>query len=139
MKFALLLFALIGYVAAANAGDSPDLRVTFTKNPAMTDKQCNPIVQYELDSQLPNLSIQSTIEMGSQKHVRNIALLEKDGVLTAQKTVSGFSPEEESCKQLGVKLIGIMCGDPETFMLSACPMSVRIEGEEIFANFESLL
>ena len=99
----------------------PSCESTFATNPDIPDDQCNPLVRYELDADLSQLSIQATIETDGQTHIRNIVLKSAEGRLTATESVSGFSPDEASCSQVALKLIDIKCGDPETFMLSACP------------------
>ena len=147
MRFGLLLIALFSTCVTANADDSsaaasadtPEMRIAFAKNPALPGSQCNPLVKYELRSEMSQLSIQTTFEIDGQSHVRNIILKATDGILTAQKPISGFSPEEASCDQIDVTLIDIKCGDPSTFLLSACSMPVSIEGETMFSTFETRL
>ena len=139
MRFAVSLIALLGICMATTADEAPELRVIFGENPAIGDNQCNPLVRYELDSQKSQLSIQTTIEMDGQRHISNIILKRKEDGLTAEKAISGFSPAEASCGQIDAKLIDVRCGDPDTFVLSACPMSVSVDGEEVFGSFESLL
>ena len=139
MRLLVSLFAFAIACVATVASESSELRVTFATNPAIPDDQCNPLVRYELDADLSQLSIQATIETDGQTHIRNIVLKSAEGRLTATESVSGFSPDEASCSQVALKLIDIKCGDPETFMLSACPMPITVEGTEMFASFESLL
>lgn len=119
--------------------DTAEIRITFTKNPDLSASECNPLVTYDMDSDLDTLSIQTTFEMEGQRQVRSVSLKRTEGALRGTATLSGFAPQEAKCSDVAIELIEIKCANPNTLRLLACGIHIVVDGESIFSSFHSRL